>query len=117
MSETKRLKELEAEDARLKKLLFESTLEMEISREALRKISVTAPAPRGLLRDMVDGEMIERRALAGLRMGESALSNASGLDRDSAFLEGIQTLADHRKRYGVRMVYLRLLETGMLVND
>ena len=37
MSEAKRLKELEAENARLKKLLAESMLEMEVTREALRK--------------------------------------------------------------------------------
>lgn len=35
--EAKRLKELEAENARLKKLLAESMLENEITREALRK--------------------------------------------------------------------------------
>ena len=37
VSEAKRLKELEAENARLKKLLAESLLEMEVTREALRK--------------------------------------------------------------------------------
>jgi putative transposase len=37
VSEAKRLKELEAENARLKKLLAESMLEMEFTREALRK--------------------------------------------------------------------------------
>jgi len=37
VSEAKRLKELDAENARLKKLLAESMLENEITREALRK--------------------------------------------------------------------------------
>lgn len=37
VSDAKRLKELEAENARLKKLLAESMLEMEVTREALRK--------------------------------------------------------------------------------
>ena len=35
--DAKRLKELEAENARLKKLLAESILENEVAREALRK--------------------------------------------------------------------------------
>ena len=35
--DAKRLKELEAENGRLKKLLAESLLEMEVTREALRK--------------------------------------------------------------------------------
>jgi putative transposase len=37
VSDAKRLKALEAENARLKKLLAESMLESEVSREALRK--------------------------------------------------------------------------------
>jgi len=37
VSDARRLKELEAENARLKKLLAESMLEMEVTREALRK--------------------------------------------------------------------------------
>ena len=37
MSDAKRLKELETENARLKKLLAESVLENEVAREALRK--------------------------------------------------------------------------------
>ncbi|SDO12034.1 putative transposase [Vreelandella arcis] len=35
--DAKRIKELEAENVRLKKLLAESLLEMEVTREALRK--------------------------------------------------------------------------------
>jgi len=37
VSDAKRLKELETENARLKKLLAESVLENEVAREALRK--------------------------------------------------------------------------------
>ncbi|EON10852.1 transposase [Pandoraea communis] len=37
VSDAKRLKDLEAENARLKKLLAESLLENEVTREALRK--------------------------------------------------------------------------------
>ena len=37
VSEAKRLKELESENARLKKLLAETMLENEIAKEALRK--------------------------------------------------------------------------------
>lgn len=37
VSDAKRLKSLEAENARLKKLLAESMLEIEVTREALRK--------------------------------------------------------------------------------
>ncbi|EHJ91564.1 hypothetical protein KUC_3115 [Vreelandella boliviensis LC1] len=44
--DAKRLKELETENTRLKKLLAGSLLEMEVTREALRKKVVSAPARR-----------------------------------------------------------------------
>lgn len=37
VSDAKRLKELESENARLKKMLAESMLEIEVTRETLRK--------------------------------------------------------------------------------
>ncbi|ERU51802.1 hypothetical protein Q091_00052 [Pseudomonas aeruginosa C52] len=37
VSDAKRLKELESENTRLKKMLAESMLEIEVTREALRK--------------------------------------------------------------------------------
>ncbi len=37
MSDAKRLKELKSENTRLKKMLAESMLEIEVTREALRK--------------------------------------------------------------------------------
>lgn len=44
--DAKRLKELEAENGRLKKLLAESPLEMEVTREALRKSRERPCTPR-----------------------------------------------------------------------
>ena len=46
VSDAKRLKELETENTRLKKLLAESLLENEVTRGVLRKKCVTAPARR-----------------------------------------------------------------------
>lgn len=45
--EAKRLKELETENTRLKKLLAESMLEIEVTREALRKNVWSAPGLQG----------------------------------------------------------------------
>jgi putative transposase len=44
VSDAKRLKELETENGRLEKLLADSLLENEVTREVLRKKTVTAPA-------------------------------------------------------------------------
>jgi hypothetical protein len=49
VSDAKRLRALEAENARLKKLLAESMLENEVTREALRKKVIGAPARRELV--------------------------------------------------------------------
>jgi hypothetical protein len=77
VSEARWLKELEAENARLKKLLAESMLENEITREALRKKVVTAPARRELVRQMVSEGLSERRALTAAHMSASALRYAT----------------------------------------
>jgi putative transposase len=63
ISDAKRLKALETENARLKKLLAESMLENEVTREALRKKMVTAPARRELVRWMQTKGVSERRGL------------------------------------------------------
>ena len=48
VSDAKRLRELETENARLKKLLAESVLENEVAREALRKNVWSAPRLQAL---------------------------------------------------------------------
>ena len=53
VSDAKRLKELEIENTRLKKLLAESLLEIEVTREVLRKNVWSAPALQG---DSSDGD-------------------------------------------------------------
>ena len=47
MSDAKRLKELETENARLKKLLADSLLENEVTREVLRKSGDRTSTARG----------------------------------------------------------------------
>jgi hypothetical protein len=51
--ESKRLKDLEADNTRLKKLLAEQLFENDVIKDALRKKVVTAPARRLLVRSMV----------------------------------------------------------------
>jgi len=103
VSAARRLKELEVENTRLKKLLAESMLEIEITREALREKVVTAPARRLLVRQMTSQGLSERRALAVVRMSASALRYAPRQDRSGALRAGILALAHRHKRYGVGM--------------
>ncbi|MFZ3176188.1 MAG: IS3 family transposase [Thiobacillus sp.] len=94
VSDAKRLKELEVENSRLKKLLAESVLENEITREALRKKLVSAPSRRELVRHMTARGLSERRALR----------------------EHIVSLAQRHRRYGSGMIYLKLRQAGVVVN-
>ena len=63
VSEAKRLKELETENARLKKLVAEQALDLEAVRSVLKK----------------NGEALGRRPSRGLRTGELLLERASSM--------------------------------------
>nr|GAT42863.1 IS3 family [Mycena chlorophos] len=100
VSDAKRLKELEAENNRLKKLLAESMLENEVTREALRKKC----------------GLSERRSLRVIGMSASAYRYQPAPDRNHALREQIVALAQRHRRYGSGMIYLKLRQSGMIVN-
>ncbi|CAB5724845.1 Uncharacterised protein [Pseudomonas aeruginosa] len=76
VSDAKRLKELESENARLKKMLAESMLEIEVTREALREKVVSALSRRELVRHMTARGLSERRALQVMRMSARGCASA-----------------------------------------
>ncbi|QDQ88131.1 IS3 family transposase [Alcaligenaceae bacterium SJ-26] len=116
VSDAKRLKELEAENARLKKLLAESLLENEVTKEALRKKLVSAPSRRELVRYMVDRGLSERRALRVIGMSASSYRYRPSPDRNDVLRQQIIELAHRHRRYGSGMIYLKLRQAGMVVN-
>ncbi|NIP14010.1 MAG: IS3 family transposase [Pseudomonadales bacterium] len=116
VSDAKRLKELSTENARLKKLLAESLLENEVTREALRPKVVTAPARRVLVRSMTERGLSERRALAVIGMSASSLRYVPAPDRNVALRARIIALAHRHRRYGAGMIYLKLRQAGERVN-
>ncbi|WP_156880485.1 IS3 family transposase [Thermomonas fusca] len=114
--DAKRLKELETENARLKKLLAEQVLENEVIKDVLRKRLVSAPARREQVRYMVGKGLSERRALAIVRMSASAFRYTPRPDRNVELRERIVALAQRHRRYGVGMIHLKLRQGGQLVN-
>ncbi|WP_429198855.1 IS3 family transposase [Luteibacter sp. W1I16] len=114
--EAKRLKDLESENGRLKKLLAEQLLENEVIREALRKKLVSAPDRRELVRYLIGKELSERRSLAIAGMSASAYRYEPRPDPNVELREMICALANRHKRYGVGMIYLKLRQTGQMVN-
>lgn len=113
--DAKRLRDLETENARLKKLLAESLLEKGDPRGVAKKV-VTAPARRALVREMVERGLSEGRALAVVRMSVSALRYAPQPDRNVELRARILALAHRYKRYGVGMIHFKLKQDGMPVN-
>ncbi|MGR4895384.1 IS3 family transposase [Stenotrophomonas sp. LARHCG68] len=114
--DAKRLKDLEAENARLKKLMAEQVFENDVIKDALRKKVVTAPARRLLVRSMVEKGLSERRALAVARMSASALRYVPRPDNNAELREQIAALAQRHKRYGVGMIHLKLRQKWLVVN-
>nr|WVL54470.1 IS3 family transposase [Xanthomonas nasturtii] len=113
--DAKRLKDLEAENTRLKKLLAEQVFQNDLIKEALQKM-VSAPARRALVREWIGRGASERGALAAIGMSASALRYCPREDRNVALRERIVELAHRHKRYGVGMIYLKLRQEGRLVN-
>jgi len=107
---------LEKENARLKKLLAESLLEQEVTREALQKKVVAAPARRELVSWMGSRGLSERRALAIVRMSPSSLRYVPAPDRNVELRQQILALAQRHRRYGSGMIYLKLRQAGKRVN-
>ncbi|UJB17121.1 IS3 family transposase [Xanthomonas translucens pv. undulosa] len=114
--DAKRLKDLEAENARLKKLLAEQLFENDLIKDALRKKLVSAPARRALVREWIGRGASERRALAMIGMSASALRYVPCDDRNVDLRQRILALAHRHKRYGVGMIYLKLRQEGHVVN-
>ncbi|WP_108814791.1 IS3 family transposase [Xanthomonas fragariae] len=114
--DAKRLKDLESENARLKKLLAEQLFENDLIKDALRKKLVSAPARRALVREWIGCGASERRALAAIGMSASALRYCPREDRNVELRERILALAHRHRRYGVGMIYLKLRQEGRIVN-
>ena len=116
VSDAKRLKALEAENAKLKKLLAEAMLEKEVTREVLRKKVVSAPSRRKVVRHMTIQGLSERQALRVVQMSASSFRYQPAPDRNRALRGQIVTLAQRYRRYGAGMIYLKLRQQGLLVN-
>ena len=116
VSDAKRLKELETENARLKRLLAEAMLENEVTERSLAKKVVSAPARRELVRHMISSGLSERRSLRIIGMSASALRYEPAADRNCALKEKIIALAQRHRRYGSGMIYLKLRQAGEIVN-
>jgi putative transposase len=91
MSDARRLTAREAGNAWLTKLLAETTLENEVTKEALRKTMVTGPAKRKLVPWMMTRGVSEQRCLEPVGMSARALRYESQVIRTDKDLRGSLT--------------------------
>ncbi len=98
--DAKRLKDLEAENTRLKKLLAEQVFQNDLIKDALQNNGERTGASCAGAR--VDaGGASERCALAAIGMSASALRYCPREDRNVELRERILALAHRHRRYGV----------------
>jgi hypothetical protein len=77
---------------------------------------VSAPARRELVRHMTSQGLSERRSLRVIGMSASAYRYEPAPKRNCALKEKIIVLAQRYRRYGAGMIYLKLRQTGEIVN-
>ena len=77
---------------------------------------VTAPAKRSLVRELQAGGLTERHALQVVAMSASALRYRSRGEGNEALRSSIVDLAHRHRRYGWRMIHLKLAQAGWAVN-
>ncbi|WAM25162.1 IS3 family transposase [Myxococcus sp. NMCA1] len=112
-----RLKELEKENARLKKLLAERDLEIEVMKEISNKKMVSAPVRRRQVRYAMGKGVSQRRACALLKVARSSLGYASRKEaKDAALVAQLRDIARVRPRFGYRRAWALLRHEGPAVN-
>ncbi|WP_152638828.1 IS3 family transposase, partial [Marinobacter santoriniensis] len=118
VSEARRLKALEEENARLKKLLAESMLDSEALKAALNRKLLTVGNKREAVRTMLSETMISERkacSLVGLSRATMRYQSQRSLE-ERELTERIKAIAFERRRFGYRRVHQLLRREGAEVN-
>ena len=112
-ADTKRLRALEQENGRLKKLVAERDLEIEVMKEIARKKMVSAPARRQQVAYASARGLSQRRACALLRTARSALRyESTKAATDAPVVAKMRELAGQYPRYGYRRIRVFLGRDG-----
>lgn len=115
--DVKRLRGLEQENAKLKKLLAERDLEIDLMREVAAKKMVSAPQRRQQVAYLCHGGLSQRRACALMSVARSALRYRSRLaKRDAPVLSHMRELAAQYPRYGYRRIQVFLARRGHVMS-
>jgi putative transposase len=112
-NEVKRLRQLEQENARLKKMVAERDLEIDVMKEIAAKKMVSAPARRRQVEYAKVRGLSTRRACALMSVARSALRYESRLrQKDAPALAAMTILSAQYPRYGYRRIQVFLERQG-----
>ncbi|XHO98283.1 IS3 family transposase (plasmid) [Azospirillum sp. A26] len=118
VSEARRLKALEDENTRLKKLLAEAMLDNAILKDVAGKKMVTPAAVRNAVAHVrANHGVSERRACLVLGADRSTVRYRSRRPDDAAVRERLRELSRQRRRFGYRRLHLLLAREGHAMNQ
>ncbi|MBN9458193.1 MAG: transposase [Bosea sp.] len=117
VSDARRLKTLEDENARLKKLLAEQRLDNAILRDVAAK-KVTPDAKRKAVAHACTVHAVsQRRACLALKIDRSTVRYTSTRPDDALLREAMKAAATERRRFGYRRIHIMLDRQGIVMNQ
>ena len=117
VSEAKRLRGLESENAKLKKLLADAMLDNAALKDLLAKKMVTPAAKREAVAHVCSAfELSERRACIMIGCVRMTVRYCSRRPQDTELRERLRALAHERRRFGYRRLHVLLRREGFIVN-
>ncbi|MEL7281169.1 MAG: IS3 family transposase [Pseudomonadota bacterium] len=113
VSDAKRLKELEGENAKLKKLLAEQMLDAAAMKELLSRKLVGPAAKRKAVAHLTGSMgLSERRACCLVDADRSMIRYQSRRPPDTGLRQRLRDLANERRRFGCRRLFILLRREG-----
>ncbi|WP_239807512.1 IS3 family transposase [Croceicoccus hydrothermalis] len=117
ISEALRLKVLESENAKLKRLLADAMLDQAALKDLLGKKVLTPAAKREAVAHLQTCHgMSERRACRVTDADRKSVRYRSTRDDDAALREKLRELANQRRRFGYRRLHILLRREGIMIN-
>ena len=117
VADVRRLRELEQENARLKKMLAERDLEIDVMKEVAKKV-VSVVVRRRQVAYVTKRGVSQRRACQLLSVARSVLGYESRLaKKDAPVLEAMRELARQYPRYGYRHIQVFLARRGFKMSS
>ncbi|MER9262527.1 IS3 family transposase [Mesorhizobium sp. M0619] len=118
VSDARKLKAFEEENAKLKKLLAEQMLDNAILKDVAAQKMVTPDAKRCAVAHACDRHGVsQRRACKALFVDRSSVRYTSIRSDDAAVRAAMKTVAAERRRFGYRRIHIMLERQGIVMNQ